>query len=267
MNIFYLSKDPIEAAQMMVDSHVVKLVLESCQLLSTAHRILDGVPVLDKTKTGRNITRYQLSDNRNDVLYQATHINHPSSVWVRKSNNNYNWLHAHLMGLLNEYTYRYGKIHKCMDIAVALYSLPNNIPVAHFTPPTPAMKPEFLIDKDSLKSYRNYYINGKTHLHKYTKRHAPDWLMENTNMAVYTFRNKKTGEEYDITMPMSEIVEFEKKNDHLERVYNKMNIVDPVGIGVTKPPSDFSKYVLGKVKAANPHTEVGKRRWDIPKEV
>lgn len=86
-------------------------------------------------------------------------------------------------------------------------------------------------------------------------------------MAVYTFRNKKTGEEYDITMPMSEISEFENKNTHLERVYSKMNIVDPVGIGITRPPSDFSKYVLGKVKAANPHTEIGNRRWDIKKEV
>ena len=86
-------------------------------------------------------------------------------------------------------------------------------------------------------------------------------------MAIYTFKDKKTKKVYDITMPMSEIVEFEKKNTHLERVYTKMNIVDPVGIGVTKPPSDFSKYVLGKVKAANPHTEIGKRRWDVPKEV
>ena len=86
-------------------------------------------------------------------------------------------------------------------------------------------------------------------------------------MPNYTFRNKKTDEVYDISMPMSEIDDFEKNNDHLERVYTKMNIVDPVGIGITRPPSDFSKYVLGKVKAANPHTEIGNRRWDIKKEV
>lgn len=86
-------------------------------------------------------------------------------------------------------------------------------------------------------------------------------------MAVYTFRNKKTGEEFDVSMPMAEISDFEEKNKNLERVYSKMNIVDPVGIGVTRPPSDFSKYVLGKVKAANPHTEIGKGRWDIKKEV
>ena len=86
-------------------------------------------------------------------------------------------------------------------------------------------------------------------------------------MAIYTFKEKKTGKVYDITMPMSEIQAFEEKNTHLERVYSKMNIVDPVGIGITRPPSDFSKYVLGKVKAANPHTDVGKGRWDIKKEV
>ena len=86
-------------------------------------------------------------------------------------------------------------------------------------------------------------------------------------MAIYTFKEKKTGKVYDITMPMSEIQSFEQKNTHLERVYTKMNVVDPVSIGVTRPPEDFSKYVLGKVKAANPHTDVGKGRWDIKKEV
>ena len=86
-------------------------------------------------------------------------------------------------------------------------------------------------------------------------------------MAIYTFKEKKTGKVYDITMPMSEIQAFEQKNTHLERVYTKMNVVDPVSIGVTRPPEDFSKYVLGKVKAANPHTDVGKGRWDIKKEV
>jgi hypothetical protein len=251
----------------MVDSHVVKMILESCQLLSTAHRLLDGQPVQGKTKTGRKATRYLLSDNRETVLYQATHINHPSSVWVRRSAKNYNWLHNHLMALLNEYTYRYGKVHKCTTIAVALSRLPEDISYAGFTDPTPAMKEEFLVDKDSLKSYRNYYIKGKVHLHKYTKRHAPKWLMENTDMAIYTFRNKKTSKEVDISMPMSEIVDYEKSNPHLERVYSKMNIGDPVNMGITRPPSDFSKYVLGKVKAANPHTEVGNGRWDIKKEI
>ena len=178
MNIFYVNKDATEAAISLVDSHVVKMILESCQLLSTEHRLLDGVPVKDKTKTGRNVTRYLLSDSRNDILYQSTHINHPSSVWCRQTVENYQWLHTHLMSLLNEYTYRYGKIHKCTNVAVALYQVPNNILSGKFTDPTPAMKPEFLIGKDSLKSYRNYYIKGKVHLHKWTKREMPRWILE-----------------------------------------------------------------------------------------
>lgn len=177
MNIFYIDKNPIKATEYMVDSHVIKMILETCQLLSTAHRVLDGNPVKAKTKTGRSVTRYLLPDSREVTLYQATHINHPSSVWVRRSANNYTWLHAHLLALLNEYTYRYGKVHKCTPVAMALISPPRNISVAPFTPPTPAMKEEFLVDKDSLKSYRNYYIKGKVHLHKWTKRNPPVWLM------------------------------------------------------------------------------------------
>ena len=176
MNIFYVHKDPTEAAISLVDSHVVKMILESCQLLSTAHRILDGVPVKAKTKTGRNVTRYTLPDSRNVTLYQATHINHPSSVWCRQNVENYQWLHNHLMALLNEYTYRYGKVHKCMNVAVALYQVPNNILPGKFTDPTPAMKTEFLIENNSLKSYRNYYIKGKSHLHRWTKRQPPNWM-------------------------------------------------------------------------------------------
>lgn len=177
MNIFYIDKNPIKATEYMVDSHVVKMVLESCQLLSTAHRVLDGNPVKAKTKTGRSVTRYLLPDSREVTLYQATHINHPSSVWCRQSVENYQWLHNHLMALLNEYTYRYGKVHKCANVAVALYQVPNNILPGKFTDPTPAMKEEFLVDKDSLKSYRNYYIKGKVHLHKWTKRNPPVWLV------------------------------------------------------------------------------------------
>lgn len=176
MNIFYIDKDPIKAAEYMVDSHVVKMILESCQLLSTAHRLLDGKMTPAKTNAGRKTIRYVLPDAREGILYQATHINHPSSVWVRQSNNNYNWLHCHLMALLNEYTYRYGKVHKSMDVAIALTRLPQNIPVDYFTTPTPAMDEKYLVDKDSLKSYRNYYIHGKTHLHKWTRRNAPEWL-------------------------------------------------------------------------------------------
>ena len=109
MNIFYVSRDPFLAATMLCDKHVVKMILESCQMLSTAHRILDGTkrvrlytPVKrEKDKdTGvwywkhgktRKKTFYDLdhSAEYNYNLYQATHINHPSTVWVRESAGGY----------------------------------------------------------------------------------------------------------------------------------------------------------------------------------
>lgn len=179
MNIFYIHPDPSVAAQQMVDRHVVKMILESAQLLSTAHRILDGQEYVEKTAAGRSARRWRLSDAREDALYKATHMQHPSSVWCRAGSENYKWLYNHFRGLMNEYTYRYGKQHLCerLDICKMLEALPTNIRIANFTPPTPAMADEYKVLGDSLASYRNYYKQGKTHLHKYTKRGVPEWLV------------------------------------------------------------------------------------------
>jgi len=179
MNIFYIETDPYKAAQSMVDKHVVKMILESAQLLSTAHRLLDGTEYVGQSQTGRKAKRWRLPDERDTVLYSATHINHPSAVWCRQTNNNYTWLYCHFVGLLNEYTYRYGKTHKCAEpeFRQLLQTLPANIPVGPLTPVTPAMLDEYKVGVDSLASYRNYYKVGKTHLHKWTKREAPAWML------------------------------------------------------------------------------------------
>lgn len=177
MNIFYIDKDPHNAAKQMVDKHVVKMILETAQLLSTAHRLLDGEEYVGQTATGRKAKRWRLPDPELDeVLYQATHINHPSAVWCRETSENYDWLFSHFLGLLDEYNYRYGKKHKCTDMVDALMRLPQNIPLGNFTPVTPAMAEQYIISNDSLENYRNYYRQGKTHLHKWTKRTPPAWL-------------------------------------------------------------------------------------------
>lgn len=86
-------------------------------------------------------------------------------------------------------------------------------------------------------------------------------------MPSYTFLNTQTNEEYDLKMSYDELQAYLNDNPQVNQVF-KMNVVDPVGIGVTRPPSDFQKYVLGKVKAANPHADaVASKRWGIPKEV
>ncbi len=176
MNIFAIEKDPGDCAKSMVDKHCVKMILETCQLLSTAHRMIDGEMYIGKTATGRNVKRWRLPDEREAILYSATHINHPSAVWCRASNNNYNWLYVHLLALLDEYTYRYGKIHKCSTLAKALQSPPHNIPVGYLTPVTPAMPEEYKVPNDSLESYRNYYRIAKKRMHSWKNRPVPEWI-------------------------------------------------------------------------------------------
>lgn len=177
MNIFYISADPVQAAEWMVDKHVVKIILESAQLLSTAHRILDGTETMGKSATGRNVKRWILPDAREPVLYSATHINHPSAVWCRQSVMNYNWLADHMFALLHEYTHRYNKQHKIEgELSYMLQSPPNNLRDYDNTIMPSAMADEYKISNDPLVNYRNYYKIGKIHLHKYTKRSPPPWL-------------------------------------------------------------------------------------------
>ena len=182
LNIFYLDHDVIKCAEMHNDKHVVKMILEYAQLLSTAHRVLDGTIVVGLSETGRKQSRYILPDNRESLLYIATHLNHPSAVWVRQSDKNYSWLFEMFESLLEEYTYRYGKKHACEKLVWALEVRPNNIPRGNFTQPTPAMPDEVKIVGDSIASYRNYYINNKSHLAKWKKRPVPLWYPE-TNFA------------------------------------------------------------------------------------
>lgn len=92
MNIFYLHNDPTECAKLHADKHVVKMILEYAQLLSTAHRILDGHEVIEQTANGRRIKRWKLESDLDKVLYKSTHSNHPSAIWVRQNQQNYIWL-------------------------------------------------------------------------------------------------------------------------------------------------------------------------------
>lgn len=154
------------------------MILEYSQLLSTAHRILDGKQMIGKTKTGRNVKRWVLDDHRESVLYSATHINHPSAVWVRQSSENYIWLSNLLLCLCEEYTHRYGKTHKVEKdgLCYVLYkNIPKNIGKNGWSEPTPAMPDDVKIANDSIKSYRNYYIKNKIHLAKWKNRSLPEW--------------------------------------------------------------------------------------------
>ncbi len=140
MNIFYLHPDPKVAASYFYDKHKVKMILECAQMLCTAHIALGN----------------------ENVPYKKSHLNHPSSVWVRENNENYQWLYNHMLALGEEYTKRYKKTHltitKCKDIlAVA----PLNIPTGSFTEPPQCMPDEYKVKNDSVSAYWNYYEQDK----------------------------------------------------------------------------------------------------------
>lgn len=179
MNIFYLHHDPKLAAQMHVDKHCVKMILETCQLLSTAHRVLDGYQLTQKNSNNRTVKRWILQDPlKESLLYKATHINHPSAIWCRQSSKNYRWLHNLLVELIVEYNYRYGKTHKCQGIGLVdeLSLLPKNIPIGPFTEPTPAMPDQYKVPGNSVQSYRNYYNGEKQRMFSWKKRDVPVFI-------------------------------------------------------------------------------------------
>lgn len=161
MNIFFLDWDAKIAAQYHCDKHVVKMILECAQLLYCAHWILtpSGVP---------------------DFAYKKTHPNHPCSIWVRESIENYEWLCNLAIALCEEYTFRYGKIHKThKHIEWLICNPPFNIPDTPLTPIRLAMPNEYKND-NPIKAYRVFYRESKMKqrgIVSYTKRDWPEFLV------------------------------------------------------------------------------------------
>jgi len=159
MNIFYLHKEPTTCAEFHCDKHVVKMILESAQMLSTAHRVLDGETFADHNR-----------------LYKLTHGNHPSNVWLRASNMNYRHLYELFIALCDEYTYRYGKIHATdAKLRIPLAMTPRNIVNGPMSQPPQCMPDEYKED-NSINGYRNYYLGEKAYMCKWTKREIPAFM-------------------------------------------------------------------------------------------
>ena len=182
MNIFALSHNVEEIAMWQVDKHCIKMPLESAMMLSCAHRYLDGrETIIQSAKTGRNMKKYVLPDDRESILYGVSHLNHPSTVWTRLNSENYQWHFSLFLAMLDEYHYRYDKVHACTKLIDYLKLCPNNIHKGgDFTLPTPAMPDECIVLGDSIQSYRNYYKMKKGHLWswsgKVNGRIKPEWI-------------------------------------------------------------------------------------------
>ena len=141
MNIFYLDRDPVKAAKIQYNKHVVKMILESAQMLCTAHHHYD---------------------NGHNVPYKKAHYNHPSTIWCRQNAKQYMWLYNHMLALGEEYTKRYKKTHltitKCKE---PLKHLPMGMPDSTFTEPPQCMPDEYKVHGDSVTGYWNYYEGEK----------------------------------------------------------------------------------------------------------
>jgi hypothetical protein len=170
MNIFYLDPIASKAAQYHCDKHVGKMLIESCQMLATAHH---------------------MHGNGDNVSYKPTHVNHPSNVWVRSSVKHYHWLVQLAYNLGLEFERRYGKVHKSFSILAAelmnapeaMYDMPHT-----WTPPTLAMPEEFY-QNDTIKAYRNFYASkhGRMTMEYYKgNQQPPIWLTDiwNEEMSV-----------------------------------------------------------------------------------
>jgi len=182
MNIFYLSKNPVEAAAMHCDKHCVKMLTEYAQMLSTAHRVLDGVAYEDRTSNGRKIMRYHHDD---ELLYKASHINHPSNVWLRASSEHYGWLFVLWTALGLEYRRRYdNKNHASFSrLYDSLCKPPLRIPHTGFTAPPQAMPDHCKIEGDTVRAYRYYYITEKARFARWKngKNYLDTWRHDEYN--------------------------------------------------------------------------------------
>ncbi len=180
VNIFYLDRDAKLAAQYHCDKHVVKMIIEYAQLLSTAHRMLDGTTYIQPNANGRKMKRWKLEDHREPILYKASHINHPSAIWARQELSHYQWLWNLASELCQEYRFRYGgdqdKQHKTSLVIQSLSFAPNNIPrTGIFTEPPQAMPDDVKIINDSVEAYRNYYRVYKRKFATWKVRGQPEW--------------------------------------------------------------------------------------------
>jgi len=162
MNIFVLDESPEEAARMQCDKHVVKMILESAQMLCSLWP--DG-----------------------KAPYKRAFFNHPCTKWVRKSAHNHFWLLQHANALCREYTRRYGKVHKTQEVIEwcdrndpPWQDLGHPLdPWTGLTPFAQAMPDQYKVEDDAVQAYRNYYIGDKARFAKWKEPSlVPEWFSE-----------------------------------------------------------------------------------------
>lgn len=170
MNIFAVDLDPVVSAQSLHDRHVVKMTLETCQMLCTIQTLSGRLQTVDGD--------YFLKGHK---LYRPTHANHPCTVWARGTRQNYAWLSEHGLALADEYYFRFGvfkgKTHASADLLKVLHLNPPKLPNLGLSPHAQAMPEEFK-SPSYIRAYRNLYRGVKTEGNTWTRRNPPSWLVK-----------------------------------------------------------------------------------------
>ena len=170
MNIFLLHKNPKTNAKYHCDKHVVKMILETIQMLYCAHWVCDPYGIEWKSSC-----RVKTFSAKTVGPYKKTHPNHPCNIWVRESISNYNYLCLIGMALCEEYTFRYSRVHGCqVHLNWLIKNVPNGITKCELTPFPIAITGNDI--KDPIQAYRAYYIKDKAAFAKWTKRATPKWF-------------------------------------------------------------------------------------------
>lgn len=184
MNIFVLSLDPEEAAQYHCDKHVIKMILETTQLLYMCWNFFNTENWRDflenKLKTNKTLIEMSKVQNINFKTYKCGkgHMNHPCSKWLRQSKQNYIWLCKLGIELCKEKTYRWpnNKQHSCLGhLEVLSEYIPQDLPDIPLTNFSLAMPDAYKSD-DIVKSYKMYYNMDKRTILKWTNRSQPEWI-------------------------------------------------------------------------------------------
>jgi hypothetical protein len=154
MNIFFLDRNPQRAAAAHCDRHVVKMAIEYAQLLSTA--------------------LHMTGSTTNEYTYKPTHLMHPSTLWTSESLSHWEWLWRLGHNVGNEYTKRYGKIHKSTRVLRNLPT-PNRLPDLGWLRDPPQAMPDEYKCMDAVKAYRQYYLCDKVRFAEWRHSNPPDW--------------------------------------------------------------------------------------------
>lgn len=188
MNTFVLSLDPKEAARFHCNKHVVKMILESAQMLCAAHwlHLLESKgKTLKDFKRIRDAQQWAYENTPQDLQppWKMSHLRHPCTVWTAENISNYSWQLRLCQSLLEEYTVRYNKRHKTETEAKWLAkNIPVNISNDYLTPFPVCMKEEYKVFKepgivDVVESYKNYYVKDKVRFAKWEPRSTtPEWF-------------------------------------------------------------------------------------------